>query len=161
LPTLGGNNGFATGVNNRGDIAGWAETAVPDPTCVPPQVLQFLAVRWEPTPDGRQPVPLPLLPGDSSSAATAINDRGQIVGISGSCDQAVGRFTARHAVLWDRGRVTDLGNIGADSWNTPAAINNRGDIAGFAAVAGTNPDDPVLHAFLWTRDGGIQDLGTL
>ena len=50
LPTLGGNHGFATGVNNRGQIVGWAETPVHDPTCneESAQVLQFLAVLWEP-----------------------------------------------------------------------------------------------------------------
>src|SRR5579859_4101261 len=28
MPTLGGDNSFATEVNNRGDVVGWAETAV-------------------------------------------------------------------------------------------------------------------------------------
>ena len=88
LPTLGGNNGFATGANNRGQVVGWAENAVQDPTCVPPQVLQFRAVIWGPEDDQIQEL-LPL-PGDTSSAATAINNRGQVVGISGICDQAVG-----------------------------------------------------------------------
>ena len=54
---------------------------------------------------------LPLIPGDTSGAATAINDNGQIVGISGICDQAVGRHTAKHAVLWENGAVTDIYQI--------------------------------------------------
>src|SRR5579863_1150770 len=33
LPTLGGDNGFATGVNDRGQIVGWAENTMHDPTC--------------------------------------------------------------------------------------------------------------------------------
>ena len=33
LPTLGGDNGFATGVNDRGQIVGWAEDNTHDPTC--------------------------------------------------------------------------------------------------------------------------------
>ena len=111
LPTLGGNNGFATGSNNRGQTVGWAETAVHDSTCVAPQVLQFRAAVWGPGADQVQE--LPLVAGDTSSAATAINDRGQVVGISGRCDQAVGRFTAIHAVLWDKDGITDLGNLGA------------------------------------------------
>src|SRR5262249_14705682 len=82
LPTLGGFNSYATGVNNRGQVVGWAENTVHDPTCVPPrQVLQFRAVMW-----GRKNSEiqeLPPLPGDTSSAATAINDEGQVVGISG------------------------------------------------------------------------------
>lgn len=159
LPTLGGNNGFATGANDLGQVVGWAENAVHDPTCVPPQVLQFRAVLWGP---GRHQIhELPPLPGDTSGAATAINDRGQVVGISGTCDQAVGRFTAAHAVLWDNGTVTDIGNLGGRTWNTPMAINQQGDIAGFAGQPGDDPDNPQLHAFLWTRREGIRDLGTL
>ncbi|HJX29017.1 MAG TPA: hypothetical protein VJ885_13985 [Thermoanaerobaculia bacterium] len=159
LPTLGGNNGFAAGANNRGQVVGWAENTVQDPTCVPPQVLQFRPVVWEPRKNQIQE--LPPLPGDTSGAATAINDRGQVVGISGTCDQAVGRFTAAHAVLWDRGRVIDLGNLGAMMWNTPTAINQRGDVAGFASLPSDDVDNPPLRAFLWTRRDGIQDLGTL
>ena len=159
LPTLGGNNGFATGVNNRREIVGWAENSVRDPTCVPPQVLQFRAVIWGPG-DG-ETRELPLIPGDTSSSATAINDNGQVVGISGMCDQAVGRFTGAHAVLWEHGSVTDIGNLGGDTWNTPMAINHRGDIVGFASQAGDDPDNPRLHAFLWTRRDGIRDLGML
>jgi probable HAF family extracellular repeat protein len=157
LPTLGGNNGFATGVNNRGEVVGWAENTVHDPTCAPPQVLQFRPVVW--TDDGTRE--LPLIDGDTSGAATAINDRGQIVGISGICDQAVGRFTGAHAVLWDRDQVIDIGNLGGNTWNTPMAINHRGDIVGFASQAGDDPDNPRLRAFLWTRRDGVQNLGLL
>ena len=159
LPTLGGNNGFATGANNHSQIVGWAENTVHDPTCVPPQVLQFRAVVWES--DGNQIHELPPLPGDTSGAATAINDKGQIVGISGTCDQAVGRFTAAHAVLWENGGVTDIGNLGGVAWNTPMAINQQGDVVGFAGQPGDDPDNPLLHAFLWTRHEGIKDLGAL
>src|SRR5688500_2474145 len=59
-------------------------------------------------------------PGDSTSAATAINDNGQVVGISGDCDQAVGRYSARHAVLWEKnGKPTEIPNLGGTSWHTP------------------------------------------
>ncbi len=46
LPTLGGNHGFATGVNNSGEVVGWAETPVHDRTLSPAaaQVLRFRAV---------------------------------------------------------------------------------------------------------------------
>jgi len=159
LPTLGGNNGFATAANNRGLIVGWAENTVRDPTCVAPQVLQFRAVIWRL--ERRQIQELPPLPGDTSTAATAINDKGQVVGISGTCDQAVGRHTARHAVIWEDGAVTDIGNIGGETWNTPMAINQQGDVVGFGALAGSAPDAPILRAFIWTKKGGIRNLGTL
>jgi uncharacterized membrane protein len=163
LPTLGGNNGFAAGMNNLGQVTGWAETAAHDPTCEGPgpgksgQVLQFLPVIYGP--GVNQIRALPLLHGDSSGAATAINDRGQAVGISGDCDQAVGRNTARHVVLWDHGRATDIGagKLTAPFWNTPNAINERGDVVGFAG----DPADPsggITHAFIWTKEGGMQFL---
>ncbi len=105
LPNFpGGNNGFATGANNFRQAVGWAENGVHDPTCVSPQVLQFRPAIWELGPPD-QIQELPLIPGDTSGAATAINDNGQVVGISGICDQAVGRHTAKHAVLWENGGV--------------------------------------------------------
>lgn len=159
LPTLGGDQGFAAGVNNRGQVVGWAETRVIDPTCNDPQVLQFRAVLWEPK-EGRTRE-LPPYPGDSTSAATAINERGQVVGISGECDIAVGRFSARRAVLWDKDSVVDIGNLGGTSWHTPMAINDRGDIVGFSNPPGDPLGEFIARAFLWTRNGGIQDLGRL
>ena len=36
LPTLGGNNSAAFGVNDRGQVIGMAETATQDPNCIPP-----------------------------------------------------------------------------------------------------------------------------
>ncbi|HEU4799832.1 MAG TPA: hypothetical protein VFS94_04315 [Gemmatimonadales bacterium] len=161
MPTLGGTHSFATGVNNRGQVVGWAETAVHDPTCRESQVLQFRAVLWEPRNGALQQ--LPPLPGDSTSAATAINQRGQVVGISGECDIAVGRFSARHAVLWDQGEVTEIGNLGGTTWHTPMDINEHGDVVGFSNPAG--PGDPegefIAQAFLWSPQGGTTPLGTL
>jgi probable HAF family extracellular repeat protein len=160
LPTFpGGNNGFATGANNLGQAVGWAENDVHDPTCVSPQVLQFRPAVWQLGPPD-QIHDLPLITGDTSGAATAINDNGQIVGISGICDQAVGRHTARHAVLWQNGGVIDIGNLGAPWWNTPTNINQRGDVVGFAGDPAF-PEGDILHAFVWTRQHGIRPLAAL
>src|SRR6266704_4437589 len=72
LPFPGGNNGFATGANNLGKVVGWAENGVHDPNCCCTQVLQFRPAVWTlGLPDQIQD--LPLVPGDSSGAATAIN----------------------------------------------------------------------------------------
>ena len=163
LPFPGGNNGFATGANNLGQVVGWAENGVHDPTCCCQsdpghQVLQFRPAMWTLGPD--QIHELPLIAGDTSGAATAINDNGQIVGISGICDQAVGRRTAKHAVLWENGGVTDIGNLGAEWWNTPTAINQHGDVVGFAGDPAFVEGNP-LHAFIWTKDNGIKALKPL
>jgi probable HAF family extracellular repeat protein len=159
LPTLGGNNSYAAGANNRGQVVGWAENTTHDPTCVLPQVLQFRAVVWKPSEGQIQE--LSPLPGDTSSAATAINHGGQVVGISGICDRAFGRFSAAHAVIWEDGAPRDLGNLGGVAWNTPTAINQRGDIAGFSDFAGDDGGGLNAHAVLWPKSGAIQDLGTL
>lgn len=161
-PLPGGNNSFATGANDLHQIVGWAENGVHDPSCDPntDQVLQFKPVVWGP---GRNQVrELPLWEDDSSGAATAINNRGQVVGISGKCDQAVGRFTAAHMVMWDHGHVIKLDDLGGEAWNTPMAINRHGDVVGFANVpGGATPGALNEHAFLRTHDGTTIDLGTL
>lgn len=154
LPTLGGTHSFAASANNDGLVVGWAENDVEDPDCVPPQVLQFRGVVWNPRTG--ELTELPPFPGDKVSTGNAINDRGQIVGISGICDQAVGRASAIHAVLWEDGDITDLGNLGEEVWNTPLAINEAGEVVGFAGLA-----SGFLGAFHWTEEGGIQPLGTL
>jgi probable HAF family extracellular repeat protein len=161
LPNFpGGNNGFATGANNSGQVVGWAETGVHDPTCCCTQVLQFLPAVWD-LGSGDQIHDLPLIPGDSSGSATAINDNGQVVGISGICDQAVGRHTAKHAVLWENGTVRDIyPDAPAPWWNTPTAINQRGDIVGFAGDPAFVEGD-ILHAFIWTKEDGIRQLKPL
>ena len=159
LPTLGGNQGFAAGVNDRGQVVGWAETPVHDPTCNAPQVLQFRAVMWD-TKSGTKRE-LPPLPGDSTSAATGINNRGQAVGISGECDIAVGQLSAQHSVLWENGTVIDIGDLGGDAWHTPMDIDDAGDVVGFSNPKGVIGIDFNPHAFLWTKSGGILDLRTL
>jgi probable HAF family extracellular repeat protein len=170
LPGLGGNNSVGGGDNDLGQIVGWAENTIQDPTCAgtssPPfvQFLQFEAVVWEPS-EGKWHVrQLPRYPGDPDSAATAINDRGQVVGISGTCDIAIGAYSAIHAVLWQNGTPLNLGNLGGHGWNTPAAINNLGVVAGFA----NQPDDVsngslafIPEAFVWMPEDGMQGLGTL
>ncbi len=161
LPTLGGHNGFAAGANRIGQIVGWAENGRADDSCTGTQVRQFRAVVW--AAGTHRPRELAPLPGDSTSAAVAINDRGQVVGISGACGTAVGGVSARHAVLWDaHGRAHNLGNIGGAQWNTPDAINDRGVVAGFANVpGGSTPASLFPHAFVWTARTGMRDLGTL
>ena len=161
LPTLGAATLPASPpVPTTGRIVGWAETTVEDPeNCVPPQRFRFLPVVYGPRDD--QIRALPLLQDDTSGAATAINDRGQIVGISGIRDQAVGRFTARHAAPWDNGEVIDIGNLGGVAWHTPNAINLHGDVVGFSNFSAADGGEYHPHAFLWTKDDGIRDLGTL
>ena len=93
LATLGGNNGQALEVNNRGQVAGEAENTTPDPTCAPPQVFQFKPVVW----DKGQVQELPTFPGDPDGIAGEINDKGQAAGGSGNCSSNA-RSAARISV---------------------------------------------------------------
>lgn len=49
-------------------------------------------------------------------------------------------------------RVDDLGTLGGDL--VGVAINSRGDVTGAANLA-----DGTLHAFRWTQENGLEDLG--
>ncbi len=160
-PFSGGYNSYATAANNLGEVVGWAENGVHDSTCVPAnQILQFRAVIWEPSGEMKELPPLPNT-ADTTTAATAINDRGEVVGISGICDVAVGRFSARHAVLWEQGVPVDLGSLGGVAWNTPTAINNEGTIVGFSDLPGDSDGTANYQAFIWTRKTGMQKLALL
>jgi probable HAF family extracellular repeat protein len=145
LPLLGGNNGFASAINNRGQIVGASETPNPDPTCSL-VFLQTQAAIWQ----NGQVQELAPLPGDPDGFANGINDNGQAVGVTGC---ATGDF---HAVLWQNGTAIDLGNLGGTSGNVAFDINNRGQVVGQSDIAG----DTTHHAFLW-QNGVMTDLGTL
>jgi probable HAF family extracellular repeat protein len=160
LSTLGGNQGQAYTVNNRGQIVGVAENSTHDPSCIAPQVLDFEAVTWGPKEGEIQE--LPPFPGDPVGVAVVINDHGQVVGCSGTCGStsfpaAVSPSDCVHATLWQNGSVTDLGGFGGAMNNLAEAINNKGQVAGLSDL----PGDTTSHAFLWTEESGLQDLGTL
>ena len=147
LPTLGGNNGVAIGINSRGQVAGQAENTTPDPTCPSPPVrLEFRPVIWE---KGEIEQELPTIGGDPDGSVQAINDNGQAVGNTGNCTSAL------HAVLWTKGTPTDLGTL-SGLLLMPLGINNRGQIVGFAVSS----DFSVFSAFLW-QNGVATELGTL
>jgi probable HAF family extracellular repeat protein len=146
LPTLGG-NGFATGINNRGQVVGDSENTTPDPTCPSPSTtLEIKAVVWE---KGEIQQELPTIGGDPDGFVQAINDNGQAVGVTGDC------ISDLHAVLWNKGTPTDLGTLDG-MLLAPQAINNRGQVAGFAF----SQDGSVFVAFLW-QNGVATNLGTL
>jgi len=146
LPTLGGNNGAAFQINNRGQAVGGAENTTHDPTCVAPQLLQFKPVIWE---EG-EIQELPTISGDLDGVAFAINDRGQAVGVSTDCT-----LTPGHALLWQDGKVTDMGTLRGLAL-VPSDINNEGQVVGVALV----PNGQNVEAFLWHR-GFVRGLGTL
>jgi len=159
LPTLGGANGFANRINNRGEAAGLAETNTLENAC---PVSQFKPVIWK---NGKiHELPIPQRLGDTDGVAAWINDKGQVVGASGTCapfNPNSGLYLVEnHALLWENGTVTDLGNLGGTggiAGNHACAINNHGQVVGHSEL----PNDTTFHGFLWTRKTGMQDLRTL
>ena len=126
-----------------GDSTAPTGASPPPPPPPPPQVSYLV----------RDLDPLPGLANRRSAEAVAINDLGQIVGNSRDTDGQ------RHAVLWtvdEAGRVTgprDLGTFDTGTSSTAMGINNLGQVVGFADNAG------FRRPFIWTEDGGMQDLG--
>src|SRR5579863_3269194 len=161
LPTLGGNNGVAWAISNRGEVAGFAEDSTPDTSCPVPQVLQFKPVVWEKGVIHK----LPTFGGDPDGVAQQINDNGQVVGGSGNCATFNTNFLYNlvpvHALLWEKGKATDLGNLGGKTGqaggNIAYGINHQGQVVGNSDLEG----DTTFHAFLWNKGTGMQDLGTL
>ena len=153
LPTLGGNNGQASGANDRGQIAGIAESSTHDPSCIAPQVLDWFGVIWEPKHNKTKK--LPPFPGDAVSFAGGVNESGDVVGASGICGP-ITPSAAVHAVLWSGKSITNLGSLGGSVGNLALEINARGEVVGFSDL----PGDYFAHAFSW-RKGTMTDLGTL
>ena len=108
LGMLGGNNSAAIGANNLGLVVGTAETSTQDPDCISPQVLDYKPVVWR----GNAIYELPIVAGDAIGVAAAVNDSNQVVGASGMCGSGPGLGgIAVHALLWQNGSVTDLGEL--------------------------------------------------
>jgi probable HAF family extracellular repeat protein len=167
LGTLGGDISGANGINDRGDVAGTAQTGT-----------RMGAFLW--TKSGGMKDLGTLAGGDAFGEA--INQQGDIVGgsgnavfwpyggnivdlgISGSAlavnraDQVVGLWYkgGNGAFLWtpEQG-VQDIGTLGgfSEAWG----INDSGQIVGRSALSSGGS----YHAFLWTQGTGMQDLGTL
>jgi probable HAF family extracellular repeat protein len=146
LPTVGGNNGQASAINNSGQVAGYAENGIVDATC-PPGITNNrvdLPVLWH---KGKAQA-LPTIGSDPDGVAFGINNQGQAVGYSGTCT------AANYGVVWENGIATalpDLGDPGAIAY----AINDHGQIVGQAV----NSDGTPLAA-LW-QNNTVTSLGGL
>ena len=162
LPTLGGNNGVANQINSAGQTVGMAEKDKPDSTCPSggPQKLEFKPVTWQ----NGTVRELPTYAGDPDGNAHAINDSGQSAGGSGVCAAFnpiwLTNLQPLHALLWESGKIVDLGNLGGTGHGDGIMalnLNNHGQVIGSSDLQG----DANFHAFLWTRETGMQDLGTV
>ena len=140
----------ANAVNETGVAVGWAETGVLDAQG------EFLGIvihafRWE----NGTITDLGTLPGGENSSASGINDRGEIVGSSGTATGAT------HAFLIRRHAMIDLGNLAHDPQlnSSASAINAGGEIVGSSDTR--LADNSVAgRAFIY-RDGRMRSLTTL
>jgi probable HAF family extracellular repeat protein len=97
-----------------------------------------------------QSVDLGVLPGFATSAARAVNNKGQVAGTSA----AAGGIS--HAFVWDRGTLRDLGTLPGDVASEARAINVNGDVVGRSGGAGFS----TSRAVLW-QEGLMVDLNSL
>jgi len=147
LPTVGGNNGQASSINDRGQIVGFAENGAVDSSCPAGTTNNRiqLPVLWQ---NGKAQA-LPTVDGDPDGVAFWINNKGQAVGDSRNCTQ-----TILHAVSWENGTASALADFG----NGAAAqgINDQGQIVGTVVSA----DNTTQYGALW-QDGLVTSLGLL
>jgi probable HAF family extracellular repeat protein len=87
------------------------------------------------------------------SQAVAINNAGQVVGVS-----YTNGTNTPHAILYSNGSLTDLGTFSGGPSSYAAAINDSGTIVGIAQTPSGNIT--VAHGFS-TTGGAFTDLGTL
>lgn len=132
LGSLGGKLTIVTGMNNAGEIVGFATTA-----------RAQRAFLWT---NGKLQDLGDL--GGGHSQAYRINNKGQIVGGSRTAHEKW------HAILWHEGKTDDLGALGDKDDSFAHAINDVGQ------VVGESYDHSTYHAFLW-RAGRMSALDTL
>lgn len=125
----------AWGINNRGQVVGQAFGTIGSVTVVGGYVWDKGKIRT-----------LGGLGGQAGNTiALAINERGEVTGMSQTTSEAY------HAFLWRRGRMLDLGTLPGGGNSAGFGINDRGDVVGQA--------DPG-RGFVWSR-GTMTDLGIL
>jgi len=170
LGTLGGATSVARALNDRGQIVGYSSTASGETRAFlwedghmidlgtlegdsyavainrHGQILAYSYVNnlphaflWE---DGKLTA-LGTLPGRMASIGHALNNRGQVVGVS----YTVGEYSV-HAFVWEHGTMTDLGTLPGGAASVAFDINERGEIAGWSSAG--RDGNSAQHAVLWT-----------
>ena len=154
LGTLGGSSGFASGINEVGQVVGWAQTSFNRGTLQSTQLGFFRDSTGETT-------LLSGLLGWGCSEARGINDLGQVVGSAGR-DQSLPYgnifYVPEQAFLWQNGVATGLGVPAGYLRSAAWAINNSGQAVALAYTSNFNGSIDTGHPFLW-QNGVWTDLG--
>lgn len=141
---LGGAGVVATGLNNLGQVVGYATTAAS-------QQHAFVTGYG-----GRNMVDVGTL-GGTTSAAWAINDAGQIVG---SASLAGNASTHAFVTAGATSQLKDLGTLGGRN-SVAYGINNAGQIAGVSDMGSKSLVQGATHVFVSNGQGALSDAGTL
>ena len=167
---------FTSVLNNRGSGSGFADTSASDPypnfcfwDCLVTHAFRANSVGGS--------TDLGALPGGASSAPLWISESGLIAGLSenGGTDPLYPGLPEVHAVLWEHGKITDLGTLPEGGYESEAnAVNSAGQVVGAALNTVPDPNSMAVgtfwlwgvpygyqtRAFIWEK-GVMQDLGTL
>jgi probable HAF family extracellular repeat protein len=136
---MSGTNSSGVAINNSGEAAGAGE---------PSQGSLLQGFFWQ---AAGGPHWLGSL-GSGYSVATGLNDAGSVVGLSTTASYQ------QHAFLWQsEGGMQDLTpDLTSSGGATATAINSSGEVAGYYFPNGSV--SPL--GFVWTKTGGLQDLGS-
>lgn len=178
LGTLGGENSAATGINELGQVVGWAQTT---PTVIWTGELVGFAHAFITAPDGGTMTGLGQL-GETGSSATGVNDAGWVVGTSA----LLGDLPASFITGANGSGFMPLGGSEATAaYKVPTDINNLGQAVGSGlsesfvtgpnGIGFTSPDSGVpagipvgindagqvalSGGYIWSAATGLRSLG--
>ncbi len=114
-----------------------------------PQNVRGGAVVWK---NGERQSLGDLGASGNGSTAIAINNEGEIVGVSSGFATNGGGVV--RAVIWQNGAIRDIGTLGG-LHSTANALNSDGQVVGWAELA-----DQTTAAFIW-RDRAMRELAIL
>lgn len=122
----------ATGINNNGQVVGYAYTATYSPFLYSNGTMTYLGTF-----------------GGQYSQPSSVNNNGQVVGYSNMPNGKPRGF------IYSNGALTDIGTLGGQS-SFASDINQSGQVSGTSYLSG----DYISHAFVYSN-GVMTDIGTL